>query len=91
MSYFQPTGSFSALLKEGTKHYTGVEESIIKNIDAIKELSTMTRSSFGPNGMNKFIINHLDKVFLTKDSAVMVKEVKFIFKFSLMLIILLLV
>lgn len=75
MSYFQPTGSFSGLLKEGSKHYTGVEESIMKNIESIKELSAMTRTSFGPNGMNKFIINHLDKVFLTKDSAVMLKEV----------------
>jgi chaperonin GroEL (HSP60 family) len=36
----------------------------------------MTRTSFGPNGMNKFIINQLDKVFLTKDSAIMVREVK---------------
>lgn len=61
---------------QGTRHYTGVEESIIKNIEAVKELSSMTRTSFGPNGMNKFIINQLDKVYLTKDSAVMLKEVK---------------
>jgi T-complex protein 1 subunit theta len=46
----------------------------MKNIDAAKEISAMTRTSMGPNGMNKLIINHLDKVFLTKDTAVMCKE-----------------
>ena len=35
----------------------------------------MTRTSYGPNGMNKFIVNQLDKLFLTKDSAVMLREV----------------
>lgn len=34
----------------------------------------MTRTSMGPNGMNKYIINHIDKLFLTKDTAVMCKE-----------------
>lgn len=75
MSYFNPTGSFSNLLKEGFKHYTGAEEAILKNIDAIKELGSMTRTSYGPNGMNKFIINQLEKLFLTKDSATMLREV----------------
>jgi len=47
---------------------------MIKNIDAIKEIARMTRTSMGPNGMNKYIINHIDKLFLTKDTAVMCKE-----------------
>jgi T-complex protein 1 subunit theta len=34
----------------------------------------MTRTSLGPNGMNKIIINHLDKTILTKDSGVMMRE-----------------
>jgi T-complex protein 1 subunit theta len=46
----------------------------MKNIEAVKEISSMTRTSMGPNGMNKLIINHLDKVFLTKDTGVMCKE-----------------
>jgi T-complex protein 1 subunit theta len=54
--------------------YTGVEESIIRNIEAISEIMQMTRTSLGPNGMNKFIINHLDKLILTKDSGVMMRE-----------------
>lgn len=34
----------------------------------------MTRTSMGPNGMNKFVINHIDKLFMTKDTAVMCRE-----------------
>ncbi len=92
MSHFNLAGSFSNLLKEvnylksiysinkkyfqGFRHYTGAEESILKNIDAVKELGAMTRTSYGPNGMNKFIINQLEKLFLTKDSGIMLREVK---------------
>lgn len=60
---------------KGSKHYSGPEEAILKNIDATKELGSMTRTSYGPNGMNKFIVNQLDKLFLTKDSATMLREV----------------
>ena len=47
---------------------------MLKNIDATKDIAAMTRTSMGPNGMNKYIINHIDKLFLTKDTAVMCKE-----------------
>ena len=71
---FKLQNTFNSLLKEGYKTYTGVEESIMRNIEAVKEISNMTRTSLGPNGMNKFIINHLDKIYLTKDSGVMCRE-----------------
>jgi hypothetical protein len=94
MSHFSTNGSFANLLKDGFKHYTGAEESILKNIDAIKELGSMTRTSYGPNGMNKFIVNQLEKLFLTKDSGIMLREVNknlsFFINFSLISIILLL-
>lgn len=73
---FKLQNTFQSLLKDGFKTYSGVEEAIIRNIEAVKEISNMTRTSLGPNGMNKFIINHLDKVFLTKDSGVMCKELE---------------
>merc|ERR1719230_946067 len=28
----------------------------------------------GPNGMNKMVINHLDKLFVTSDAATIIKE-----------------
>jgi T-complex protein 1 subunit theta len=34
----------------------------------------MCRTSLGPNGMNKIIINHISKQFLTKDTGVILRE-----------------
>eukprot|EP00744_Colponema_vietnamica_P000774 GILI01001344.1.p1 GENE.GILI01001344.1~~GILI01001344.1.p1 ORF type:complete len:541 (-),score=183.02 GILI01001344.1:137-1759(-) len=67
---------FGGLLKEGAKHLSGLEEAIIKNIEACKQLSQITRTSLGPNGMNKMVINHLDKLFITSDAATIVKELE---------------
>ena len=41
-------------------HYTGLEESMLRNIEAVEEITQMTRTSYGPNRMNKIIINHID-------------------------------
>ncbi|CAI5461097.1 unnamed protein product [Closterium sp. Yama58-4] len=65
-----------SLLKEGHKHLTGLEEAVLKNIEACKQLSHITRTSLGPNGMNKMIINHLDKLFVTSDAATIVAELE---------------
>ena len=135
------------LLKDGHKHYSGLEEVNIKNIEACKQLSQITRTSLGPNGalflpaprccaaaagcfaqlvgcssccgcerwrephgapafsrqtcarafeccvawlvtrfprcspragagMNKLVINHLGKLFITSDSATLLKELE---------------
>ncbi|XP_068635437.1 T-complex protein 1 subunit theta-like [Aristolochia californica] len=71
----QPYG-VQALLKEGHKHLSGLDEAVLKNIDACKQLSTITRTSLGPNGMNKMVINHLDKLFVTNDAATIVNELE---------------
>ncbi len=71
---FKLQNTFQSLLKDGFRTYSGVEEAIVRNIEAVKEISSMARTSLGPNGMNKFIINHLDKIYLTKDSGVMCRE-----------------
>ncbi|CAN6331426.1 unnamed protein product [Urochloa humidicola] len=65
-----------ALLKEGHRHLSGLDEAVVKNIDACCELSTITRTSLGPNGMNKMVINHLDKLFVTNDAATIVNELE---------------
>ncbi|CAN6446425.1 unnamed protein product [Victoria cruziana] len=72
---FQPYG-IQAMLKEGHKHLSGLDEAVLKNIDACKQLSTITRTSLGPNGMNKMVINHLDKLFITNDAATIVNELE---------------
>lgn len=45
----QPYG-IQAMLKEGHKHLSGLDEAVLKNIDACKQLSATTRTSLGPNG-----------------------------------------
>lgn len=64
------------LLKDGHKHFSGVDEAVMKNIEACKKLSAITRTSIGPNGMNKMVKNHLGKLFLTNDAATIVKEME---------------
>jgi len=34
----------------------------------------MTRTALGPHGMNKMVINHLDRLFVTSDAATIIKE-----------------
>ncbi|XP_066348664.1 T-complex protein 1 subunit theta-like [Miscanthus floridulus] len=65
-----------SMLKEGHRHLSGLEEAVLKNTDACRELSAITRTSLGPNGMNKMVINHLDKLFVTNDAATIVNELE---------------
>ena len=38
------------LLKDGHKHMQGVDEAVMKNIDAARGLAAIARTSLGPNG-----------------------------------------
>jgi len=76
MALSVPKSGLMRLLKEGSKHYQGVEESVIRNIEACTELANTVRSGFGPNGMNKMVINHLEKLFVTSDAATIIKELE---------------
>lgn len=62
------------MLKEGGRHFAGMDEALLKNIEAAKQIGVMTKSSFGPFGLNKLIVNHLDKHFVTRDAAVILEE-----------------
>ena len=43
-----------AMLKDGHKHLSGLEEAVFKNIEACKQLSQITKTSMGPNGASVF-------------------------------------
>jgi len=70
---FDSSGAGS-LLKEGSRHYSGLEEAMLRNIDAVQGLAKMTRSALGPHGMNKMVINHLEKLFITSDAHTIINE-----------------
>jgi T-complex protein 1 subunit theta len=51
-----------------------LEEAVYRNITACKEFAVSVRSAYGPNGMNKMIINHLEKQFVTSDAGTIMRE-----------------
>lgn len=67
---------FQNLLKEGFRHYAGLEEAVLRNVDACREVSALTRTSFGPQALKKMVVNHIGKIFVTSDCAAMLKEVE---------------
>lgn len=66
----------SQMLKDGAKHYRGVDEAVYRNIEACSQLAQTVRSAYGPNGLNKMVINHLEKLFVTNDAATIIKELE---------------
>jgi len=71
-----PKSVLQNMMKDGAKSFKGLEEAVYRNIDACDQLCTILRSSFGPNGMNKMVINHLDKLFVTNDAATIIGEME---------------
>lgn len=63
-------------MKEGGRHFSGVDEALLRNIEACKTLATITKSSLGPYGMNKLIVNHLGKHFVTSDTNTVMTELE---------------
>ena len=66
--------AFGGFFKEGTRYFNGVDEVILRNIDAAVDLSNLTKTSMGPNGMKKIIKNHFSKIFVTGDCATILNE-----------------
>jgi T-complex protein 1 subunit theta len=75
-SFHLPSYGMQTMLKEGHKLMSGLEEAVLKNIEACIQLSKITSTSLGPNGMNKMVINHLDKLFVTNDAGTIIQELE---------------
>ncbi|KAI9061381.1 T-complex protein 1 [Trametes sanguinea] len=76
MSLKVPKAQNLQLFKDGYKHLQGLDEAVLRNIQAVAELSDLVRTSFGPNGRNKLVINHLGKLFVTSDAATIIREIE---------------
>lgn len=55
---------------------SGLEEAVYSNLTACKEFAQTVRTAYGPNGMNKMIINHLEKQFVTSDAGTIIRELE---------------
>jgi T-complex protein 1 subunit theta len=75
MNYNAAAG-LGGMLKEGHQSLEGLEAATLRNISAAKELSRIVATSLGPNGMNKLVVNHLEKIIVTSDCATIVKELE---------------
>src|SRR5271157_591429 len=62
------------ILKEGTGETKG-REAQRNNIQAAKLISEIVRSSLGPCGMDKMLVDSLGDVTITNDGATMLKEI----------------
>ncbi|XP_031826971.1 chaperonin containing TCP1 subunit 8 [Nomia melanderi] len=64
------------MLKEGARYFSGLEEAVYRNIQACKLFAQTVRTAYGPNGMNKMVINHIEKLFVTNDAATIINELE---------------
>ncbi|QKQ99356.1 thermosome subunit [Metallosphaera tengchongensis] len=63
------------LFKEGTSRSTG-RDALRNNILAARTLAEMLRSSLGPKGLDKMLIDSFNDVTITNDGATIVKEME---------------
>src|SRR5919112_1759438 len=62
------------LLKEGTNETKG-NQAQRNNITAAKTIADIVRTSLGPRGMDKMLVNNLGDVTITNDGATILKEI----------------
>src|SRR5579884_1719863 len=68
------SGTPVLLLKEGSSESKG-RESQRNNIFAAKLIAEIVKSSLGPRGMDKMLVDSLGDVTITNDGATMLKEI----------------
>lgn len=78
MASFAPSSGLSSLLKEGTKHISGVDAAVLKNIDACTQLGALVSTSLGPHARRKIVVNRMGKLFVTSDAATILRELEVI-------------
>src|SRR5271155_6116120 len=62
------------ILKEGTNESKG-REAQRNNIQAAKLIAEIVRTSLGPRGMDKMLVDSIGDVTITNDGATMLKEI----------------
>ena len=63
------------ILPEGTERYTK-RDALRMNITAAKVLSNIVRTTLGPKGMDKMLVNSLGDITVTNDGATIMREME---------------
>ena len=74
MSQFNPGSQPIILLKEGSSQSSG-KDAQKNNIMAAKLIAEIVKSSLGPRGMDKMLVDSMGDVTITNDGATMLKEI----------------
>ncbi|MEM4847928.1 MAG: TCP-1/cpn60 chaperonin family protein, partial [Thermosphaera sp.] len=64
----EPTGIPVLILKEGTQRTAG-RDALRTNIMAARAVAEMIKTTFGPKGMDKMLVDALGDVTITNDGA----------------------
>lgn len=78
MSLKLPSAPGAGLFKQGYQTYASEDGAVSRNIQAVREITSMIRTSVGPSGHNKIVVNHLGKIFITSDAATILKELEIV-------------
>lgn len=68
------TGSPIFIMKEGTERTRG-KDAMQNNISAAKVIAEAVRTSLGPRGMDKMLVDQFGDVVITNDGATILKEI----------------
>src|SRR6266545_5334511 len=69
-----PAGTQILVLKEGTRRDRG-KGALFNNIAAAKAVADAVRSTLGPRGMDKMLVDSLGDVVITNDGVTILKEI----------------
>ena len=70
-----PSNTPVVILKEGTKRDSG-RQATMNNISAAKAIAETVRSTLGPKGMDKMLVDSMGDVVITNDGVTILKEVE---------------
>jgi T-complex protein 1 subunit theta len=65
------------IMEEGTKLFFGMDDVIFKNIEITLKFKEIIANSFGPDGLNKLILNDHGKIFITSNTVDILKNLNF--------------
>lgn len=78
MSLKLPQAPNAGLFKQGYQSHSSADGAIIRNVEAVREISSILLTSMGPSGRNKIIVNRHGRIFVTNDAATMVNELEIV-------------
>lgn len=78
MSLKLPSAPNSGLFKQGYSLYSASDGAMLRNIEAVREISSIVLTSMGPSGRNKILVNKHDRTFITNDAATILNELEIV-------------